>query len=112
MAVDIGLTSAYHAWAVVDRASKGDYETRMLDAFRIGPIGFAAATYEMASEHGGEIKEGSPYEYTFILSSNKDYIPREEAIDYKSYEGTNRKYSRETGDLMVTKFVEMLTSMK
>ena len=112
MAVDIGLTSAYHAWAVVDRYNKGDSETRMLDAFRIGPIGFAAATYEMASEHGAEIKEGSPYEFTFILSSNKDYIPREEAIDYKSYEGTNRKYSRETGDLMVNKFVEMLESVK
>ena len=112
MARDIGLSSAYHANAIISRSKKGATEQRTLNAFRIGPVGFTTGTYEMASEHGGEMKEQSPYEFTFILSGNNSYIPREEAIDYQSYEGTNRPYTRETGDMLVQKYVEMLTSIK
>ena len=112
MAVDIGLTSAYHAWAIVDRSKMGETQVRTLNAFRIGPVGFTTGTYEMASQHGAELKEQSPYEFTFLLCGNKNYIPREEAIDYNSYEGTNRPYTRETGDELVAKYVEMLNSIK
>ena len=112
MAVDIGLTSAYHAWAIVDRSKMGETQVRTLNAFRIGPVGFTTGTYEMASQHGAELKEQSPYEFTFLLCGNKNYSPREEAIDYNSYEGTNRPYTRETGDELVAKYVEMLNSIK
>ena len=112
MAVDIGLSSAYHANAIVSRSKMGESEQRTLNAFRIGGIGFTTGTYEMASEHGAELKEQSPYEFTFLLCGNTKYIPREEAIDYKSYEGTNRPYVRETGDQLVQHYVKLLNDIK
>ena len=112
MARDIGLSSAYHANAIISRSKMGATDPRTLNAFRIGPIGFTTGTYEMASEHAGELKAQSPFEYTFLMCGNTKYIPREEAIDYQSYEGTNRPYTRETGDMLVGKYVEMLNSIK
>ena len=112
MARDLGLSSAYHANAIVSRSKMGESEQRTLGALRIGPVSFTTGTYEMASEHAGELKAGSPYEFTFQICGNTKYIPREEAIDYQSYEGTTRPYTRETGDVLVAKYIEMLNSIK
>ena len=112
MARDIGLSSAYHANAIISRSSMGATEQRTLNVFRIGPVSFTTGTYEMASEHAGELKAASPYEFTFQICGNTKYIPREEAIDSQSYEGTIRPYTRETGDVLVAKYVEMLESIK
>jgi hypothetical protein len=112
MARDIGLSSAYHANAIISRSKMGATEQRTLNVFRIGPVSFTTGTYEMASEHAGELKAASPYEFTFQICGNTKYIPREEAIDYQSYEGTIRPYTRETGDVLVAKYVEMLESIK
>ena len=112
MARDIGLSSAYHASAIITRSKMGEYVPRTLNVFRIGPVSFTTGTYEMASEHAGELKAGSPYEFTFQICANSKYIPREEAIDYASYEGTTRHYTRETGDMLVTKYIEMLNSIQ
>ena len=112
MAKDIGLSSAYHAVAIVIRARMGEYQDRTVGAFRLGPVSFTTGTYEMASEHAGEIKAASPFPYTFQICANSKYIPREEAIDYCSYEGTSTFFVRETGDMMVEKYLEMLNEIK
>jgi len=112
MAKDLGLSSAYHASAIVTRSRLGASEPRTLNVFRIGPVSFTMGTYEMASEHAGEVKAGSPFPFTFQVCGNSKYIPREEAIDYHSYEGDTRRYTRETGDMMVAKYIEMLNSIK
>ena len=111
-AVDIGLSSAYHASAIIARSKMGPTDVRTLNTFRIGPVSFTTGTYEMASQHAEELKAQSPFEFTFQICGNKDYIPREEAIDYYSYEGTVRRYVRETGDLLVAKYVEMLKAIQ
>jgi len=112
MATDIGLSSAYHASAIIARSKMGPTDVRALNAFRIGPVSFTTGTYEMASEHAEELKAQSPYEFTFQICGNKDYIPREEAIDYYSYEGTVRRYTRETGDQLVGEYVKMLNDLQ
>ena len=112
MALELGLSSVHHAGAISSRAALGEYENRTLNVFRIGSVSFTTGTYEMASEHATELKTGSPYEFTFQICSNSKYIPREEAIDYHSYEGDTRRYVRETGDILVTKYIEMLESIK
>ena len=111
-AIALGLTSYHHASAIVSRSKKGATEQREVNALRIGPVSFTTGTYEMASQHAEELKAASPFEYTFQICSNSSYIPREEAIDYYSYEGNTRAYTRETGDMMVEKYVELLNSIK
>ena len=112
MARDIGLSSAYHAVAILFRKAMGEFQPRTVGAFRIGPVSFTTGTYEMASEHAGEIKAASPYEFTLQICANSKYIPREEAIDYCSYEGTSTFYVRETGDMLVEKYLEMLKEIQ
>ena len=112
MARDLGLSSAYHANAIISRSRMGATDPRTLGAFRIGPVSFTTGTYEMASEHAGELKAGSPFEFTFQICGNTKYIPREEAIDYQSYEGTNRPYTRETGDMLVQEYIKLLESIQ
>ena len=112
MALELGLSSSYHAAVIAARARLGATQTRNINVLRIGPVSFTTGTYEMASEHAAELKAASPFEFTFQICGNNRYIPREEAIDYKSYEGTTRFYTRETGDMMVQKYLEMLNSIK
>jgi hypothetical protein len=66
----------------------------------------------MASEHAMELKAIAPFEYVVIMSGNQRYIPREEAIDYGSYEGDTRYYVREAGDEMVQHFNNLLNEVK
>ena len=108
----LGLTSYHHANAIVSRAKKGATEQREINALRIGPVSFTTGTYEMASQHAEELKAASPFDFTFQICSNSSYIPREEAIDYYSYEGNTRAYTRETGDMLVDKYVELLKSIQ
>ena len=58
-----------------------------------------------------ELKEAAPFDTVFIMSGNNRYLPREEAIDYHSYEGDTRDYTREAGDLMVQNFNEILNEV-
>ena len=112
MARSLGLTSYHHASAIVSRSKKGATEQREINVLRIGPVSFTTGTYEMASQHAEELKAASPFEFTFQICSNSSYIPREEAIDYYSYEGNTRAYTRETGDMLVQKYVELLNTIK
>ena len=46
------------------------------------------------------------------MSGNNRYLPREEAIDYHSYEGDTRQYTRDAADVMVKNELEMLNEIK
>ena len=107
-----GYDYAFCILLPVHNLTNGATEQRTLNVFRIGPVSFTTGTYEMASEHAGELKAASPYEFTFQICGNTKYIPREEAIDYQSYEGTNRPYVRETGDQLVQEYIGLLESIK
>lgn len=114
MAVALGLSSCHHATAIVSRSKLGPTQTREVNAFRIGPMGFVTHTYEMSSQHADELKAAvaSDYDTVFILAGNNRYLPREEAIDQYTYEGNTRFYTREAADTMVAKYIEMLTAIK
>ena len=112
LAWSLGLSSCYHGNVILARSRLGATQQREINVLRIGPVSFTTGTYEMASQHAEELKAASPYEFTFQICGNQRYIPREEAIDYHSYEGDTRFYTRETGDMMVQKYLELLESIK
>ena len=111
-AYKLGLSSCFHASAIVRRAKAGATENREVNAIAIGPVGFVRVGYEMASEHAMELKEAAPFDTVFIMSGNNRYLPREEAIDYHSYEGDTRQYTRDAADVMVKNELEMLNEIK
>ena len=111
-AYEIGLSSCFHASAIVRRSKSGPTDVRETNAIAIGPVGFVLVGYEMASEHAMELKAAAPFDTVVIMSGNNRYLPREEAIDYHSYEGDTREYTREAGDYMVQQELEMLNLLK
>ena len=112
---ELGLTSQYHANAIVARTSRPDRDILRLDAVRIGGMAFVTTQYEMFSDHARYIKENSPFEMTMIsTSSNGDaiYIPTAEAYDYGCYESYVSYFAKGTGESAADQLIEMLNQLK
>ena len=112
LAVEYGMSSIYHANAIINQVSLGQTEDRVLDAFCIGNIGFIQAKCEMFSGSAKYIKENSPFAQTVVIASNNAYIPTEEAFEYRCYESDTSRFVRGSAEKMNADFVEMLQSLK
>jgi len=106
------FSSVYQARAIRSRAAKGKSVELETNAFRVGGIGFTTGTYEMFGESGIQVKEGSPYEFTFLLTGNSSYIPTDIAFNHRCYEADTGFYARGTAEKLVENYVEMLKEMK
>ena len=84
----------------------------VLHAIRIGGLGIAVGTYEMFSESGLEIKSGSPYPYTMVMTSNSSYIPSKRAFANRCYESDTGFFAEGTAEMLVEKYLEMLHSIQ
>jgi len=88
-----------------------------LYAFSIGDVAFVTAPYEMFDANGRQIKEGSPFATTFVVTCANaavSYIPSYEGFEYNgviSYGGKSTKYVRGTGEMLVGEFLEMLNQL-
>ena len=106
------FSSCYQARAIISRSKMGPTRTMELNAVRIGGVGIAVGTYEMFSESGLEIKGGSPYEYTMVMTSNSSYMPSRRAYANRCYESDTGFYAEGTAEMMVEKYLEMLRSIQ
>lgn len=112
---ELGLSSVYHANAIVARTSRKDVDILHLDAVRIGGMAFITSQYEMFSDHSHYIKDKSPFEMMMIsTSSNGDavYIPTIKAYEYGCYESYVSYFARGTGEAAADKYIEMLNTLK
>ena len=112
LAREYGMSSAYHANAIVGRGSyKGD-QFKHLYALSIGPVALINNDYEMFSDHGLYVKENSPFEMTFIVTGCSGYIANEAAYDYRSYESDTSPYVKGTGEKLAEEMARLLNTMK
>ena len=113
LALEYGMSSVYHANAIISQVSMGLTEDRVLDAFCIGDIGFIQAKCEMFSASAKYIKENSPFTKTIVIASNSTYIPTEEAYsDYRCYESDTSLFVQGSAEKMNDDFLQMLNSLK
>jgi len=89
-----------------------------MNVFTLGDVAFVMVPYEMFSENGEQIKEGSPYDTTIICTLayvTLPYIPSYEGYEYEgvglSYEAKECLFVRGTGEKLVEKYVEMLNEL-
>lgn len=76
-----------------------------------GDIGFTAVPYEMFDTNGMQIKEGSPFEMTFVLTcagGTYSYVPAAHAIEHGGYEVYKTQFEFGTAEKVVEKLLEML----
>lgn len=106
------FSSVYHARSVAMRARMDKTTEMEINAFRVGGVGFTTGTYEMYAESGIQIKEASPFEYTFLLTGNASYVPSDMAFDHRVYETDTCLYARGTAEKLVDKYLELLKKVK
>lgn len=114
MGKEYGINTYKHASRIISNAKLGATEDILLKAFSIGDIGFICLRYEMFDTNGMQIKEGSPYKMTFILTycnGANGYIPSELAWEHGGYEVYKTKFARGTAELIVDQFLNMLNDM-
>jgi len=106
------FSSVYQARAIRSRAAKGKSIELETNAFRVGGIGFTTGTYEMFAESGMQVKAGSPYEFTFLLTGNSSYIPAKRNFEYRCYEADTGFYAIGTAEKLVDNYIEMLKDIQ
>jgi hypothetical protein len=110
-----GFISSYEVNAYLDRAELGETEDIPLGVISFGDLAFVAAPYEMFDTNGMEVKEGSPFETTFVLScagGNYDYMPSRLAFSHGGYEVFRCRYLEGTAEQLSGAFVETLKKQK
>ena len=114
MGMPYGINSPYNASAIITRSKNtGDVEMTLC-AVKVGELSFACAPYEMFSVNGEEIKAGSPFDATFVLTCCNDrmgYLASEFAFNHGCYEKDTRRFPRGTAERAVGVLVELLKEM-
>lgn len=115
VAKKLGISSVYHASAILARPSRPQTTTMEINAIRVGGMAFITAPIEMFAAHGSHIKENSPFGITFVLTCANDakgYIPTADAYDYGCYESYTSTFAKGVGEALAEKYVEMLKGLQ
>ena len=111
----LGISSVYHANAILARPNRPATTTMEINAIRVGNLSFITAPIEMFGAHGKHIKDNSPFEFTFICTCSNDakgYIPTIDAYEYGCYESFTSTFAKGVGEALADKFVEMLNGLQ
>lgn len=114
-AQDAGFQSVYEVSAIINRASYPETMDMDLRVMSIGDISLIFAPFEMFGETGIDIKDRSPYGFTFVITCSegaKGYIPTETGFEIGSYESHVTRYERGTDQKVADTFVDLLTELK
>ena len=110
-----GFDSKHEASAVVTRNRLAETEKLPLSVITCGEICFAAFPYEMFDASGKQVRDGSPFEMTFVCSLTNGafgYIPTKEAFPHGQYEVFVTRFVEGTGELCVAESIRLLNECK
>lgn len=111
----LGISSVYHANAILARPSRPQSTTMEINAIRVGGMAFITAPIEMFAAHGSHIKDNSPFDITFVCTCSNDakgYIPTMDAYDYGCYESYTSTFAKGVGEALAEKYVELLKGLQ
>jgi neutral ceramidase len=81
---------------------------------RVGDICFVGLGCELLTEIGMAIKDGSPYEHTFVIThcnGGAGYLPPEHLYDQGGYEVRSSGFGPQAADMLVKKTLQMLSDL-
>ncbi len=111
-----GYSSVYHANAVVIRSQMPEDEALTIDGLTVGDLAFAVAPYEMYDTNGMQIKEGSPYKMTFVLTLSNGpsmgYLPTMLNFEHGGYAPDTCRFMPGIGEALAEEFVTLLNDLK
>ena len=108
---DYNLDTEHDVTAIQYRVKYGETHDIPLTAVSFGDIAFATAGYEMFDTNGKDIREGSPFQTTFICSltnSNLGYFPDSDIWDNKGYEVVAARFEKGHAEICANTLIDML----
>ena len=108
------IQSPYHAGAIASRAGMGKTSDVEIHATRIGDFAFINAPFELFDTNGDFVRENSPSPYTMVIgysNNGNGYLPSQFAYEYDCYESNTTRFKPGTGELLASKFVELLKEL-
>ena len=112
LAKSLGLSSVFHANILLIRLKQPKTCPIELNAFCIGDMGFITGSFEMFSNTGLYVRANAPFDTTFILTGNCNYMPPVEAYDYRAYEADTSLFARGTMEKVCQVYVDLLNKLK
>lgn len=109
-----GLSSVYHAGAVMKRCTRPQTQVMELYAVRIGELGLVTVPFEMFAANGVFVKKNSPLPMTLVCSLANEhwfYVPTREAFEYGCYESCISYFAKGAGEATAEKLVDMLKTL-
>ena len=113
-----GFGSVYEATGLVSRANYPETYSMELHAMSIDGVSFIFAPFEMFGVTGKAIKEGSPYDMTFVVTCSENpgghmgYLPHIYGCEESFYEYDVTKFARGTAEDLITTYIQILTDMQ
>lgn len=115
LAQSYGFAGYRQVQGITTRAALGKTLDVPFYAISFGDIGFVTAPYEMFDTNGVQVREGSPFEMTFVCSYSNGgfgYVPSSIAFPHKAYEVYVSRFCETTGDDFADEMVRLLTECK
>lgn len=109
------ISSIYHAEAIILKSEMPRALDLTIWGLSIGDVAFVGAPYEMFDTNGLQIKEGSPFDMTFVLTCTNErfaYIPSALGFKNGGYSADLCRFVPGTGELMASAYIDMLKRMK
>ena len=110
-----GFASKYEVNSIIGRNNAGETGSFYIAAIAFGDLSFVSVPYEMFDTNGMQVKEGSPFEMTFVLTNaggSFAYIPSAEAVPHGGYEVYKTSYAYGTAEQIVGELLSMLGEFK
>lgn len=98
-----------------DPAEQPSTRPLAITAARVGDVAFLGVGCELLTELGLQIKAGSPFPYTFVIShcnGTAGYLPPAHLYPEGGYEINTTRFAPEAGELAVQQAIKMLSGLK
>ena len=109
-----GIKNVYQANAVGLRSQMPPYQEIPLYAISLGDLAFVAVPFEMFDTNGMQIKDGSPFGTTFVLTcaiNSLSYLPSDLAFQHGGYAVDVTLFVRGTAEALVESYLGMLDTL-
>jgi hypothetical protein len=109
-----GIRNIYQANAIALRSALPVEAEIPIYAVSLGDLAFVTVPFEMFDTNGMQIKNGSPYSMTFVLSCSNNslsYLPSEIAWKHGGYAVDVTLFQRGTAEELVNSYLGMLNEL-
>ena len=109
------INSPFHATSIISKAARPETMDVELNVLHFGDVAMVFAPFELYCDLGKMIKEGSPFDTTFVCcyaNTIFSYMPTLLGFQNGGYGPNQCRFEPGTGELIADRFTEMLAQLQ